>query len=221
MSFSTSVRLVHTSDIHLGVDWRDGLSERAFSRVIDSVDRLDADALLVVGDVFDHARVPDRALEFYLDQIGRLDCPVVTLPGNHDLYHQDTLYRRAPFAAAPPNFHLITGWDGHTITLPDLAVDVWGRAMDQHTPDFKPLAGMPTRQRRPLAGCAWPTAIFTFPKTGTCVPRPYFPPKWPARPATTWPWATGSGTLTCPREVRSPIIPGRPWALPRTTATYL
>lgn len=143
MSGRRPVRLVHTSDIHLGLDWRDGLSERAFSRVIDSLSQLDADALLVVGDVFDHARVPDRALEFYVEQIGRVDCPVVTLPGNHDLYHQDTLYRRAPFDSAPPNFHLITGLEGHSIALPDLEVDVWGRAMFQHTPDFKPLAGMP------------------------------------------------------------------------------
>ena len=77
--------------------------------------RLDADALLVVGDVFDHARVPDRALEFYLDQICRLDCPVVTLPGNHDLYHQDTLYRRAPFAvrAAQLSSHNRLGWTFH------------------------------------------------------------------------------------------------------------
>ena len=174
MSGRTPVRLVHTSDIHLGVDWRDGLSERAFSRVIDSVSRLDADALLVAGDVFDHARVPDRALEFYVEQIGRVDCPVVTLPGNHDLYHHDTLYRRAPFASAPPNFHLITGWEGHSIPLPDLKVDVWGRAMFQHTPDFKPLAGMP-----PAGDGRWLVALahghFHFPEDRDLRSSPILP----------------------------------------------
>ena len=143
MTAKTKIRLIHTSDVHLGDDWRSELSERAFSRVIDSVEYLAADALLVVGDVFDHARVPDRVLEFYLNQIARLDRPVITLPGNHDLYHQDSLYRRQPFADAPPNFHLFTDCDGQTITLPDLSLDLWGRAMPEHTPDFQPLAGMP------------------------------------------------------------------------------
>ena len=137
------IRLVHTSDVHLGVDWRADLSERAFSRVIESVGLLEADALLVVGDVFDHARVPDRVLEFYLEQIGRLQCPVVTLPGNHDLYHEDSLYLREPFLDAPPNFCLFEDWAGQTISLPELGLDLWGRAMSQHTPEFSPLAGMP------------------------------------------------------------------------------
>ena len=137
------IRLVHTSDVHLGVDWRGNLSERAFSRVIESVCLLEADALLVVGDVFDHARVPDRLLDFYLDQISRLQCPVVTLPGNHDLYHRDSLYLREPFLDAPPNFCLFEDWGGQTISLPELSLELWARAMPEHTPEFRPLAGMP------------------------------------------------------------------------------
>ncbi len=128
----------------MGTDWRGDLSQRAFSRVIDSVRWLNADALLVVGDVFDHARVPDRVLEFYLKEIGRLSSPVVTLPGNHDLYHQDSVYRREPFRNASPNFYLFTDEQGQTISLPGAPLDLWGRAMLQHTPDFQPLAGMPS-----------------------------------------------------------------------------
>ena len=139
MTTKTKIRLIHTSDVHLGDDWRSELSERAFSRVIDSVEYLAADALLVVGDVFDHARVPDRVLQFYLDQVARTEHPVLTLPGNHDLYHQDSLYRREPFRHAPSNFHLFTDCDGQTITLPNLSLDLWGRAMPEHTPDFQPL----------------------------------------------------------------------------------
>ena len=113
-----NIRLIHTSDTHLGIDWRADLSQQAFARVIDSVTQLHADALLVVGDVFDHARVPDSVLNFYLSQIARLDCPVITLPGNHDLYHHDSLYRRAPFQNPPPNFYLFTEGAGQTIRLP-------------------------------------------------------------------------------------------------------
>ena len=143
MAGNKKIRLVHTSDTHLGDGWRGDLAERAFARVIDSVECLRADALLVVGDVFDHARVPDRVLEFYLEQVSRLDRPVITLPGNHDLYHHESLYRREPFRDAPPNFYLFTEPAGEAITLPELALDLWGRAMTEHTPEFRPLEGMP------------------------------------------------------------------------------
>ena len=143
MAGKKRIRLVHTSDTHLGDDWRSSLAERAFARVIDCVNQLEADALLVVGDVFDHARVPDRVLQFFLGQVARLDRPVITLPGNHDLYHRDSLYRREPFRHAPNNFLLFTGHDGQTITLSELGVELWGRAMTEHTPEFRPLQGMP------------------------------------------------------------------------------
>ena len=149
-----NIRLIHTSDTHLGIDWRADLSQRAFARVIDSVTQLNADALLVVGDVFDHARVPNSVLNFYLAQIARLDCPVITLPGNHDLYHHDSLYRRSPFQNPPPNFYLFTEGAGQTIRLPHLPLDLWGRAMTEHTPDFHPLAGMP-----PAANGRWLVAL--------------------------------------------------------------
>jgi DNA repair exonuclease SbcCD nuclease subunit len=162
LTAKTKIRLIHTSDTHLGDGWRDNRTEAAFARVVDSVLHFNADALLVVGDVFDHARVPDRALEFYLTQTARLDRPVVTLPGNHDLYHHDSLYRREPFRHAPANFHLFTGHAGETITLPELGLDLWGRAMTDHTPDFRPLAGMPAaRAERWLVGLAH--AHFHFP----------------------------------------------------------
>ena len=162
MSPRKKIRLVHTSDTHLGDDWRGGHAEAAFARVIDSVRHFDAAALLVVGDVFDHARVPDRVLEFYLEQVGRLGRPVVTLPGNHDLYHQDSLYRRQPFRHAPSNFHLIAGHVGQTITLPEIGLDLWGKAMIEHTPEFRPLQGMVSRtEGRWLVGLAH--AHFHFP----------------------------------------------------------
>ena len=143
MTAKKKIRLIHTSDTHLGDEWRGNRAEVAFARVIDSVQHFDADALLVVGDVFDHARVPDRVLEFYLEQVTRLGRPVITLPGNHDLYHRESLYRREPFRNVPSNFYLFTNHAGETVTLPELGLDLWGRAMTEHTPEFRPLEGMP------------------------------------------------------------------------------
>ena len=112
--------------------------------MVDGVNALAADALLIAGDVFDNARIADAVLEFFIAEMGRAAVPAIILPGNHDLYDAATLYRRRPFAAAPANLHIISGTRGATLTLPALTLDIWGRAMDCHTPAFRPLAGIPT-----------------------------------------------------------------------------
>ena len=138
------VRLIHTSDTHLGDGTGHPRSEKALIAVIEAVPRLEGDALLLVGDVFDNDRIPDSVLEFFLDQIRRLQVPAVVLPGNHDLYDENSLYHREPFLKKPPNLHIFTKAEGECITLPELTLDLWGRAMPSHTPQFSPLSGMPT-----------------------------------------------------------------------------
>ncbi len=140
------IRLIHTSDTHLGDDWDPDAAQRALSAVVDGVHLFHADALLIAGDVFDNARISDAVLEFFVSEMARAQVPAVILPGNHDLYDAASLYRRGPFQAAPDNLHIITGTRGETLSFPHLALDIWGRAMDSHTPAFRPLAGMPTER---------------------------------------------------------------------------
>ena len=140
------IRLIHTSDTHLGDDWNPDAAARALSAVVDGVHRLAGDALLIAGDVFDHARISDAVLEFFVAEMARAAVPAVILPGNHDLYDAASLYHRRPFAAAPDNLHLITATRGALLSLPALTLDIWGRAMDCHTPAFRPLQGIPTRR---------------------------------------------------------------------------
>ncbi len=140
------IRIIHTSDTHLGDDWDPEAAQRALSAVVDGVGALHGDALLIAGDVFDNARISDAVLEFLVSEMARVEVPAFILPGNHDLYDADSLYRRHPFAAAPDNLHVFTGTRGQTISLPHLTLDVWARAMDSHTPAFRPLAGIPTHR---------------------------------------------------------------------------
>ncbi|MCE2501006.1 MAG: metallophosphoesterase [Dehalococcoidia bacterium] len=159
------IRLIHTSDTHLGDDWDPDSAQRALSAVVDGVHLFRADALLIAGDVFDNARISDAVLEFFVNEMARAEVPAVILPGNHDLYDAASLYRRGPFEAAPENLHIITGTRGETLSFPHLTLDIWGRAMDSHTPAFRPLAGIPTH-RTPAAD-HWRVAIahghFHFP----------------------------------------------------------
>lgn len=139
------IRLIHTSDTHLGDDLGGQVAQATFRAVVDAVPRLAGEVLLLAGDIFDNARVADEVVEFFLEQVGRLSVPVVLLPGNHDLYGEASVYHRQLFRSGPPNLHVFTRPEGDTIAFPELTLEVWGRAMLYHAPEFKPLAGMPSR----------------------------------------------------------------------------
>ena len=95
------LRLVHTSDVHLetdtfgsgerGVQLRDKV-RTAFGRVIDIANERDADMLLIVGDLFDSARVTEEGLAFAFGTIARAQMPVVMIPGNHDAHDERSIY---------------------------------------------------------------------------------------------------------------------------------
>ena len=144
MNSLKTIRIVHTSDTHLGDEWDPEAPNRALSAVVDGIAVLGADALLIAGDVFDNARISDEVLEFFVDEMARASVPVVILPGNHDLYDSRSLYLREPFQSGPSNLHIIKGTRGETLTFPELTLDIWGRAMDSHTPEFRPLMGVPS-----------------------------------------------------------------------------
>jgi len=143
MSFK-KLRLIHTSDTHLGDVTGHPQAADALISVVDAVADNEGDMLLLVGDVFDNERVSDEVLDSFLTQIARLDTPALVLPGNHDLIHETSVYRRAPFNDAPKNLFVFKGTEGEVLSFPDLGIDLWGRAMPMHTPAFKPLQGMPS-----------------------------------------------------------------------------
>ena len=137
------LRLIHTSDTHLGDPSGHPRAEEVLASVVDAAERLDADVLLLAGDVFDNERVTDEVVQGFVDQMARLDTPVIVLPGNHDLAHRTSVYRRPPFEEAPANLRVFNDPEGETLDFPELGLELWGRAMLSHTPDFRPLDGMP------------------------------------------------------------------------------
>ena len=140
---SNNLRLIHTSDIHLGDVTGHPQSADALTSVVDAVSGNAGDMLLMVGDVFDNGRVSDDVLEWFLTQMARLDTPAVVLPGNHDLIHETSVYHREPFRNAPENLFVLKRAEGELLSFPGMGIDLWGRAMPMHTPAFKPLEGMP------------------------------------------------------------------------------
>jgi DNA repair exonuclease SbcCD nuclease subunit len=146
------LKVLHTSDVHLesdsvGAGPNGGLMRRrlrgAFSRVISIANEREAGLLLIVGDLFDSSRIADEALDFALGEIGRARMEVVMVPGNHDAHDERSIYAALAAARLPRNLHLILEPDGRTIDFPGLAARIWGRALVEHSPDYRPLAGMP------------------------------------------------------------------------------
>ena len=151
------LRVLHTADLHLDHDAYGNAREQAasrergrriFQRIVDLALGDRVDLLLIAGDFFDHNRVPDETVEFARRQLGRLRCPVVILPRNHDCLRTNAIYDRHDFSAGAGRVSVISRLDGETIAFPDLDAIVWGRAMEEHEPGFSPLAGIPARDDR-------------------------------------------------------------------------
>jgi DNA repair protein SbcD/Mre11 len=147
-----TLRFLHTSDVHLesdtfgtgsrGDEFRDRVRS-AFSGVIDLANSRESDLLLIVGDLFDSSRVPEDSVAFAMGEIGRARMPVVMIPGNHDAHDERSIYAPLSAASLPRNLHLILEPEGRTIEFPKLATRVWGKALVEHSPDYRPLGGMP------------------------------------------------------------------------------
>ncbi len=156
------LRVLHTADVHLESDGYGDARQQAahrererrmFQRIVDRALSDQVDLLLIAGDLFDHNRASDEAVEFVRRELARLRQPVVILPGNHDVLHSNAIYDRHDFTAGTSHVHLIRRLNGETIDLPELDAVVWGRAMEEHEPGFQPLANIPGRdaQRWSLA----------------------------------------------------------------------
>jgi DNA repair protein SbcD/Mre11 len=136
--------ILHTADVHLDeVD--DGPSQRAFAAAIASSIELDVDLVLITGDLFDHNRVGDAILDWTAGQLDRADRPVVLMVGNHDTLDSTSVHHRFAAGSRCQQVQFLDDPDGSTVEVPGTDIVVWGRAMVDHEPTFRPLHGHPPR----------------------------------------------------------------------------
>jgi len=139
------VRLLHASDTHLGLAATPTANERAFVALIDYATSNDVHVLVLAGDVFDSSRVGLKILEWTAAELNRLDCPVVILPGNHDIHGDVSAFATFDFELHCPNVHVLDEPGGESVHLPSLDVTFFGRAVYDHQSSFRPLADIPPR----------------------------------------------------------------------------
>lgn len=138
------LRILHASDLHLGsgalvLDCRAGRACTCPLRaVLAHASSHEPDLVLLAGDLFDNVRVEAAYVDEVISLLSRIAVPVVLLAGNHDLADDSSLLRGHE---ARLRAHDVVYLDGAAEVL-DGAVRVWGRAVREHRPEFRPLAGV-------------------------------------------------------------------------------
>ena len=135
------LRLLHTSDVHIGDDINPARRLLGLTAVVDAAIDGGVDALLIVGDLFDSARVRPPLVDEALAQLSRINIPTLVTVGNHDCLSQPSIYDRVDMLAAGGHIRFLDDPDGESVRFDDLRLNVWARAMIEHHPAHKPLEG--------------------------------------------------------------------------------
>jgi DNA repair exonuclease SbcCD nuclease subunit len=135
--------LLHTADVHLGDDLDPVRRMQGFRRTLQLAQTLRVDLVVIAGDLFDNARVSTAVVEETLSQLARAAQRVVILPGNHDTVASGLTYGYLDLTQAGDHVRVLDQAEGHQLVFDDLGLTVWGRGMEEHSPDNRPLEGHP------------------------------------------------------------------------------
>jgi DNA repair protein SbcD/Mre11 len=141
------VRLLHASDIHLG---HHPDNDHSIELLVGLAQVHAVHAVLLVGDIFDHNRLPGDWAQPLMDRLGDVEVPVIVLPGNHDPLSPDSIWKRLQL---PLNVRVLAQAGGETLRLDGANVVFWGRPHVDYF-DLTPLEGIPPRD-----GDAWHVAL--------------------------------------------------------------
>ena len=144
------LRMLHTSDVHIGYvtategDHHD-VCQCPIHALVNAVERYAVDVLMVAGDLFDHGRLSADTVAMTLDLLAAANVPVVIIPGNHDVHDEASLWERCRPQVDRSGVLLLDQHAGTTLDLFGGALRIWGKAMAEHEPGYRPLADVPIR----------------------------------------------------------------------------
>ena len=140
--------IVHSSDLHLGVDdsFSNSDSLAVLPKVLTTAAAVNADVVLLAGDTFDNHRQPLELLERAAQMMRDYQRPIVILPGNHDPLTPDSVYRRGGLSEILNVRILGLNFD-QAVTFSQFELEIWGRAHLDYA-DMSPLADPRPRSTR-------------------------------------------------------------------------
>jgi DNA repair exonuclease SbcCD nuclease subunit len=147
------IRVLHTSDIHIGKVFEQfgsfgerlrGQIRETFRKILELAVTEHVDAVLLAGDVFDSGRIAQGDITFFMEAVNSVKpTPVYLLPGTwtHDNFLQKPIYRSRYFSAGKPeNLEIFTKEEVETFETASGHLAIHGRAV---LPDSgNPLDGM-------------------------------------------------------------------------------
>ncbi|MDD5037809.1 MAG: DNA repair exonuclease [Dehalococcoidales bacterium] len=149
------IRVLHTADVHLdrrfpflhgkGSEYRKQLL-RTFEKIVDLAISEDVSLFLIAGDLFDSNRVHGITIAKVLSAFKKLEASgirVCILPGTHDAYDEDSIYRLVRF---PSNVTVFTPEHGQE-TYENLNLTVYGRVFDSKSPGKNPIRELPLAEQ--------------------------------------------------------------------------
>ncbi|MGD9749940.1 MAG: exonuclease SbcCD subunit D [Acidimicrobiia bacterium] len=147
------LRLLHTSDVHLGSHGYHGAATHhkhcicPLLAVGQLAEQHAVDGVLVVGDLFDHTRVDEKLVLRAFDALEAMVGFSVLIAGNHDVHDENSLYHteRHGEALGQRDIVFFDELEGRVQHVADGQVKIWARAMDEHSSKYRPLHGVAER----------------------------------------------------------------------------
>lgn len=128
------IKIFHLGDVHLDSSFSGGdlaLREKKrarareiFARTVEYINENGYDLVLIPGDLFEGDSLTRDGADFLRGELGKIPCPVVIAPGNHDPYLQGGFYS----SDLPENVHVFTGEGLSYFDFEDMGVRVYGYA---------------------------------------------------------------------------------------------
>jgi len=143
--------VVHSSDIHVDnahvPPEYAGDGTAGLRAVLDAARAVEAHAVLLAGDTFEHNRLPEALIARAARMLAEAGRPVVILPGNHDPATADTVHRKGGIAGLR-NVHILGVTHEDSVTFDALGLEVWGNAHRDYN-DMAPLGAAIQSARTP------------------------------------------------------------------------
>lgn len=149
------IKMLHTADIHLGCKFASLGSEKGerqreqlratFKRVISLAIQEKVDMVLIAGDLFDSNQLSERNVRLVQEQFKSLaeaKIPVCLIPGTHDCFDSNSIYRKVDFARDCPDVTIFTEPEWSFREFPRLNLTVYGKPNLSNRSPESPLKGL-------------------------------------------------------------------------------